>query len=64
VDAKVVEYEESVQELVTEPAPLPVEGFGTIEAKWKSLGEDLGYGAVTPEEFAEQCFAEAELAVP
>ncbi|WP_240675584.1 ABC transporter substrate-binding protein [Cellulomonas endophytica] len=64
VDAKVVAYEESVQDLVTEPAPLPVEGFGTLEAKWKSLGEELGYGNLTPEQFAAEWFAEAEMTLP
>ncbi|GIG27843.1 ABC transporter substrate-binding protein [Cellulomonas marina] len=64
VDAKVVAYEEQVADLVTEPAPLPVEGFGTLEAKWKSLGEELGYGSLTPEQFATKWFAEAELTLP
>ncbi|WP_456823440.1 ABC transporter substrate-binding protein [Cellulomonas sp. P5_E12] len=61
VDAQVIAYEEKVAEQVTESTPIPVKGFGTIEAKWKTLAEDLGYGNITPEDFASQWFAEAEM---
>ena len=61
VDAQVIAYEEKIADQVTESTPIPVKGFGTIEAKWKTLAEDLGYGNITPEDFAEQWFAEAEM---
>jgi multiple sugar transport system substrate-binding protein len=61
VDAQVIAYEEKVAEQVTESTPIPVKGFGTIEAKWRTLAEELAYGTLTPDEFAEQWFAEAEL---
>lgn len=61
VDAQVIAYEEKVAEQVTESTPIPVKGFGTIESKWRTLAEELGYGTLTPEDFAEQWFAEAEL---
>lgn len=61
VDAQVIAYEEKIAEQVTESTPIPVKGFGTIEAKWKTLAEDLGYGNITPEDFASQWFAEAEM---
>ncbi len=61
VDAQVIAYEEKVADSVTEPTPIPVKGFGAIEAKWKSLGEELGYGTLSPEDFASQWFAEAEM---
>jgi multiple sugar transport system substrate-binding protein len=51
-----------VTEQVTESTPIPVKGFGTIEAKWKTLGEELAYGTITPDDFASQWFSEAELA--
>ncbi|TQL02904.1 ABC transporter substrate-binding protein [Cellulomonas sp. SLBN-39] len=63
VDAKVIAYEEAVADQVTETTPIPVKGFGTIEAKWLELGENLGYGTITPEQFAEEWFAEADLAI-
>lgn len=62
VDARVIAYEEAVAEQVTEATPIPVKGFGTIEAKWKTLGEELAYGTITPEDFASQWFSEAEIA--
>lgn len=63
VDAQVIAYEEKIADQVTESTPIPVKGFGTIEAKWKTLAEDLGYGNITPEDFASQWFAEAEMSV-
>ncbi len=63
VDAQVIAYEEKVADQVTESTPIPVKGFGTIEAKWKTLGEELGYGQLSPEDFASQWFAEAEMSV-
>jgi multiple sugar transport system substrate-binding protein len=56
VDAKVVAYEESVADAVTETSPLPVEGFGAIEAEYKRLAEELGYGNITVDEFVAQWF--------
>jgi len=61
VDATVVAYEEAVAEHVTEPLPVPVKGFGSIEAEYKRLGEELSYGTITIDEFVEGWFAEAAL---
>lgn len=57
VDATVIGYEDAVEDQVTQPAPLPVEGFGPIEAEWLRLGEELSYGAVDEQGFADQWFA-------
>lgn len=57
VDAIVIGYEDAVTDQVTEPAPLPVEGFGPIEAEWLRLGEELSYGTIDEQTFAEQWFA-------
>lgn len=64
IDEEVIAYEESVADLVTEPAPLPVEGFGAIEAEYKRLAEELAYGNVTEAEFAEQWFTFATDNIP
>ncbi|WP_125773200.1 ABC transporter substrate-binding protein [Antribacter gilvus] len=64
IDERVLAYEESVAELVTEPAPLPVEGFGAIEGEYLRLSEELGYGNITVDEFAEQWFANAAETIP
>jgi multiple sugar transport system substrate-binding protein len=57
VDEQVVAYEESVTEVVTEPAPLPVEGFGAVEAEFKRLSEELQYGNIDVEQFVSDWFA-------
>lgn len=62
-DAKVLAYEELIGETETSTAPIPVKGFGTIEEKWRNLGEELNYGNITPEQFADEWFAEASMAV-
>ncbi|MCV2394418.1 ABC transporter substrate-binding protein [Actinotalea sp. M2MS4P-6] len=63
IDAQVIAYEESISRDVTETVPIPVKGYGTIEAKWKTLAEEVAYGNLTPEDFAKQWFDEAELAM-
>lgn len=63
VDARVVAYEESVAEYATEAAPLPVQGFGTIEAEFKRLGEEFAYRNITVEQYVDQWFTEAEMSV-
>lgn len=62
IDARVVAYEEQVADLVTADTPAPIKGFGSIEAEWLRLSEDLQYGNITPQEFAEQWWTEAEMA--
>lgn len=63
IDAIVMAYEESVADIATAVAPIPVKGFGSIEETWRQLGEELNYGYITPQEFAENWWAEAELAI-
>jgi multiple sugar transport system substrate-binding protein len=60
IDEKIVAYEEDVAERVTADTPLPAEGYGVVEAEFKRLGEELAYGNVTAEEFADQWFQSAE----
>ena len=61
VDARVVAYEEAVADHVTEAVPVPVKGFGSIEAEYKRLAEELAYGTITVDEFVESWFSEAAL---
>lgn len=62
VDAVVTEFEKTVTPDVTASTPVAIKGFGTIEAEWLRLAQELDYGNVTEKEFAEQWFAEAESA--
>ncbi len=57
IDEQVVAYEESVADAVTEPAPVPVEGFGAVEAEYKRLSEELQYGNIDVEQFVSDWFA-------
>lgn len=62
IDAKVTAFEADVADHVTETVPLPIQGFGSIEATWLRLHQDLLFGAISVDEFVEQWFAEAEAA--
>ncbi|WP_265520420.1 ABC transporter substrate-binding protein [Oerskovia flava] len=64
VDERVVAYEESVTDQATEAAPIPVEGFGAIEAEFKRLGEELLYETIDIEEFVSQWFNGAASSIP
>ncbi|GAA1848788.1 ABC transporter substrate-binding protein [Myceligenerans crystallogenes] len=64
VDARVVAFEEEVADLVTEPAPMPAEGFGAIEAEWLRLFEEMAYERITVDEFVEQWFPFAQDTIP
>lgn len=63
IDAQVLAFEEKYRSHVTESAPIPVEGFGAIEAEFKRLGEEFGYGKITVDQFVDLWFAEATLIV-
>ncbi|MCA5892248.1 extracellular solute-binding protein [Isoptericola sp. NEAU-Y5] len=63
IDEQVVGFEEQVADIVTEPAPVPVEGFGEIEAEFKRLSEELQYGNVSVDDFVSQWFTFADDAV-
>jgi len=61
VDASVVAYEKAVKDQVTAQVPIPVKGFGSIEADYKRLGEDLSYGKITIDAFVKEWFAGAAI---
>lgn len=63
IDARVTAFEEEYADVITAETPIPVLGFGSIEAEWLRLAEELGYGTITVDEFVEQWFAEAQLAM-
>lgn len=63
IDAKVLAYEELIGSTTTSTAPIPVKGFGTIEEKWRQLGEELNYGNLSIDDFVSEWWAEAEMAV-
>ena len=60
IDARVLAYESSLEGIVTSEAPIPIEGFGVIEEKWRVLGEELNYKTISIDDFAQQWWDEAE----
>lgn len=58
-DEKVIAYEQRVAEYATEAAPILPNGFSSYESQWIRLNGELTYGNITPEQFAEQWWAEA-----
>lgn len=63
LDQQILDYEDSVADLVGDTPPPPVDGFGTLEESFIRLHENVNYGASTPEEAAAAWFTEAQSAL-
>ena len=55
------DYEESISDRLGDAPPVPIVGYGTLEEKFRQLGQDLGFGAVTVDEAVEQFFNEMDV---
>ncbi|WP_164861550.1 ABC transporter substrate-binding protein [Microbacterium sp. CPCC 204701] len=55
-----VEYQESVADSMGAPPPPPVAGFGTIEASFLRLAEEIGLGTISVDDAVKTFFSEAE----
>jgi multiple sugar transport system substrate-binding protein len=62
-DDRLLDYESSVTDEVTEDAPVPVEGDGEMEGEMSRLAEEMQYGNLTEAQFVDQWFAYAQDAV-
>lgn len=60
LEQKSLDYRASLEVYKTVSTPALPSTFATLEATWVRLNEDLMYGTITVEEFAEQWWAEAE----
>ena len=47
---QISDYEESIADRLGDAPPVPIVGYGTLEEKFRLLGQELGYGTLTPEE--------------
>ncbi|MFE5336668.1 ABC transporter substrate-binding protein [Isoptericola sp. NPDC056573] len=56
-DSRLLDYEDTHADDVTEPAPVPVEGYGEIEVEMARLSEEMQYGNLDADQFASQWFA-------
>ena len=60
VDKAVVDYETSIQKYLKEAPEPPIVGFGTLEAAFLRIGDDLNYGKLTVAGAGDQGGQEAE----
>jgi multiple sugar transport system substrate-binding protein len=58
---QILDYEESIADRLGDPPPVPIVGYGSIEAKFKALGQELGFGTVTVDDAVDQLFAEIDV---
>ncbi|MFC8191610.1 ABC transporter substrate-binding protein [Cellulomonas sp. NPDC057328] len=61
LDAQILEYERALEPRLTSSPPPPVAGFGTLEAAFTTIGQELGYGNLSVEDAVDEWFAEADL---
>jgi multiple sugar transport system substrate-binding protein len=57
---KILDYESSIKDRLGQAPPVPVVGYGSIEEKFRQLGEELGLGTVTVAQAVDQFFSEME----
>lgn len=58
---QISDYEASISDRLGDAPPVPIVGYGTLEEKFRQLGQDLGFGAVTVDEAVEQFFNEMDV---
>ena len=60
---QIIDYEESIADRIGDAPPVPIVGYGSVEAKFKALGQELGFGTITVDEAVDQLFAEIDVIV-
>jgi multiple sugar transport system substrate-binding protein len=58
ISAVIAEYEASIADRLGEAPPVPVIGYGSLEAKFRELVPEINFGALTVDQAVEQFFAE------
>jgi multiple sugar transport system substrate-binding protein len=58
---QIADYEESIADRLGDAPPVPIVGYGTLEEKFRLIGQELGYGTLTVDEAVEQFFAEMDV---
>ena len=59
-DAQVAAYEESIAQYLQESPPPPIQGFGTLETRFREISEEINYGSISVDDAVSQWFSEAE----
>jgi multiple sugar transport system substrate-binding protein len=55
------DYEASISDRLGDAPPVPIVGYGTLEEKFRQLGQDLGFGTLTVDEAVSQFFGEMDV---
>jgi len=58
---QIKDYETSIKDRLGDAPPVPIVGYGSLEEKFRQLGQELGFGTITPEDAASQFFAEMDV---
>jgi multiple sugar transport system substrate-binding protein len=58
---QILDYEASIADRVGDPPPVPIVGYGSIEAKFKELGQELAFGTLSVDDAVSQLFTEIDV---
>ncbi|WP_350347528.1 extracellular solute-binding protein [Agromyces sp. G08B096] len=58
---QIADYEASIEDRLGDAPPVPIVGYGTLEEKFRQIGQELGYGTLTVDEAVEQFFNEMDV---
>jgi multiple sugar transport system substrate-binding protein len=61
LEAQVSDYETAIADRLGDAPPAPIVGFGSLEEKFRQIGQELGYGTITVDEAVDQFFAEMDV---
>ncbi|MBT2518384.1 extracellular solute-binding protein [Streptomyces sp. ISL-90] len=55
------EYEESISDRLGDAPPVPIVGYGSLEEKFRLIGQELAFGTLTVDEAVDQFFGEMDV---
>ncbi|MBB5844800.1 multiple sugar transport system substrate-binding protein [Conyzicola lurida] len=61
IDAQINDYEASIEDRLGDAPPVPIIGAGTLEEKFRQIGQELGFGTLTVDEAVDQFFNEMDV---
>lgn len=61
IGQQIRDYEESIADRLGDAPPVPIVGYGTLEEKFRQLGQELGFATITVDEAVEQFFNEMDV---
>ena len=58
---QIKDYEASIADRLGDAPPVPIIGYGSLEEKFRQLGEELGFGTITVDDAVSQFFSEMDV---